>query len=388
MGIGSAFYKQVIRPYYFSKKDPEDAHDSAKRFLRNDYPTKLMSDYFDYGKDRLSINLGGSVKLDGPVGLAAGFDKNGEILNGLSHMMDYITVGTLLPYKWDGNPKRKQSIATHLSLNGNGKVAIQIKKVETGSRIVRDKEQLAMNNCLGFPSAGPEAVFQNLERYNYKVPLNASIAVRPTDDSTHATEREQITALIGAISYFVMKSIRMVEVNFASPNTKGLAVFFNDDVFDDMARCVLNDQKLNGCLFFLKMPPHTDEKTRERNLRVASRWMDLGGHGITAINTLRTEDPRLSMGVGGRSGKPIYGILKENLNDYNINIGHRKPIINASGGIWPKDVPELFLKYHVSTVQLFTSIVYEGPSVVRDAKVELIKAMNEYGIDRLEHAMR
>ncbi|MDE1856961.1 MAG: hypothetical protein KGH98_02645 [Candidatus Micrarchaeota archaeon] len=392
MGIGSSFYRHVVKPYYFSK-DPEEAHESAKRFLRNEYPAKLMSGYFDYGKDRLSVNLGGTVKLDGPVGLAAGFDKNGEMLNGLGSIMDYITVGTMLPYRWEGNPKTKQVLQTTVGFSGsewagNRQLNVEINKIETGSRVVRMEKERAINNCLGFPFAGPEVAFQNLERYSYRVPLNASIAVRPTDDPLHAQERDQLTALIGTLSYFVGTSIRMVEVNFASPNTKGLAVFFNGDVFDDMARCVLDNPGLDGCLFFLKMPPHTDEQTRERNLRVAARWMELGGDGITAINTLRTEDQRLSMGVGGKSGKPIYPILKGNLKDYNDNIGNRKPIINAAGGIWPENVPELMIEHRVNTVQLFTSIMYEGFAVVRDAKAALLRAMDSYGIDRLEQIRR
>jgi dihydroorotate dehydrogenase len=372
--LPTTLYKKLVRPALFSTfRDPEAAHKAAMPFLRHDFPSSLISNYLDLGKDRLQVNLNNLVLLDGPIGLAAGFDKDARMLPGLANIFDYSTIGTMLPHEWPGN-------------------RLTNPEVPGSRRIARLEGEEGMLNCLGFPFGGLDPALKNLSKYesSYKggvdrpKPLNASVAVRPPPEGKGLSDSiRQFQTMIwqlGAYSHF---TILMYEPNFASPNTKGLAVFFQNGVFEELAGTLIDDYRLRNTLKFLKMPPHLDGATRERNLDVAQRWMKAGGHGITAINTVRTEDQRLSMGGGGKSGRPIFDIMMANLRDYRKALGP-KPIINAVGGIDSENVPDVLIDGGADTVQVFTPFIYSGPTYVRDAKVALLKRLDAMGAKSFE----
>ncbi len=353
----TVLYKEIARPALFRYCDPEYAHGVVGPLLRKPFPSRVMSSYLDYGKDRLSIELRGKVRIPGPIGLAAGFDKDAEMLKGLAHIFDYLTVGTFLPFPWPGNPERK---------DGNPR---------TG-RIVRLEDEESMLNCLGFPFGGPGKAIANVAAYTGRVPISVSVAIRPPADG------ESMDRVIGRFEALVSSvadlKVSMIEPNFASPNTKGLAVFFEPELFNTLAQIVTQHRGLADSVKLLKMPPHTEHETRRRNLNVAEAWIEHGGDGITAINTLPTEDRRLSVGKGGKSGRAIYELMLSNIDDYRNHLGP-DPVINACGGIWPENVPDVLLRHKADTVQVLTSFIYEGPGSVRDAKKALIKALDDRG---------
>jgi dihydroorotate dehydrogenase len=174
----------------------------------------------------------------------------------------------------------------------------------------------------------------------------------------------------------------MVEVNFASPNTKGLAVFFEKGVFEELSTTTVGVLGGKGALTLMKMPPHLDSQTRARNIGVAKRWIEAGGEGLTVINTVKTSDPRLSMGAGGKSGRPIFDTMMGNLKDYRQALGP-EPIINAVGGITAERVPQAIIDGGADTVQVYTPFIYHGPTYVRDAKAALMRSLKSKGIGSL-----
>ncbi len=361
--IATTIYKHLIRPGLFRFSDPEKAHEFAGKFLRWNYPAKLMGPYSHIGADKLSFVLGDKVCLRGPIGLAAGFDKNATMLPGLSYLFDYITAGTMIPYSWPGNPKRR--------------VLIPYKVIdETTRRVVRLEEENGMLNCLGFPFDGPREVVPRIEKYTGIAPINLSVAVRPVKGIDQSEAIEQFRWMLDIIRYLIPNKIQMLEPNFASPNTSGLAIFFEERNFEALATLLTKRRPFNQALLFLKMPPHLNDEDKERNLRIASRWIELGGDGITAINTVKTKDDGLSMGAGGKSGKPIYPIMRANIRDYRSHLGD-KVIINAAGGITPDKVPELIMSGDADTVQVLTPFIYEGPGIVRDSKMHLLRALEK-----------
>lgn len=361
--LGAAVYKEVFRRVLFKLGDPEDAHKLAMVVLRRDYPAKVLDSYFNVESERLGFVLANKVSLNGPIGLAAGFDKNAEMLQGLSHIFDYITAGTMLPYEWAGNPKRREG------LNG----------VENHTRrIIRLESEEGMLNCVGFPFDGLTKGLARVGKYIGSAPINLSVAVRPVEGADQTEAIGQFKQMLSRIAPLIPGKIQMIEVDFSSPNTRGITVFFEEGIFESLTTLLTKRKPFDKAILLLKMPPHLDDATKERNLNVASRWIRLGGDGITAINTVVTEDSRLSVGVGGKSGKPIYGILKSNIKDYREQLGNT-PIINAVGGITSDKLPELMIEGGADTVQVFTPFIYEGPSIVRDSKIALVKALDEHG---------
>lgn len=362
---GTRLYKGIVRPALFhASSDPERVHEIVSPLLRHSMPSAMLRRYLDFDSGRLSFPLRG-IWLDGPVGLAAGFDKDAQLLQGLANIFDYVTFGTVIPYSWPGNPRTSP-------------------ESPGARRIVRLEDEESMLNCLGFPFKGLDVVQEGLRRYSGTAPLNASIAVRPPkegEDMDHVYSKF-IGMLDGLSSYFSY-NIKMAEANFASPNTEGLAVFFELGTFERFAGALIErNWWRQGFLLLLKMPPHLDDETKVRNIDVVRRWLELGGHGITVINTVRTPDTRLTVGSGGKSGRAIFEIMMANLADYREEFG-MDIVINASGGISPELVPRVLIEGMADTVQVLTPFIFYGPTYVRDAKVALSKALDDIGMSSM-----
>lgn len=370
--IVTKLYHNLLRPALFSM-DEERAHKLVLSILGNELPLMPLRGYFDVGKGRLSLTLNGKVKLDGPIGLAAGFDKDADALSGLSYVFDYLTFGTILPYRWPGNPE------TTTERPGSRRVA-------------RLPEERSLMNCQGFPSKGPEHVLYRLFFYTSGTPLSASLAVRPPDKSKGedmGSVLKEFGDLVNSIHVSARRVIRMAEYNFASPNTDCLAVFLEPGPFKEVAAIAMReqDQKRAPLLNLLKLPPHHTDEEMARNMHAVEIWVASGGDGITITNTDKIRDARLSMGSGGKSGAPIYPTMLSNLDDYRKAFG-QNIIINATGGIFAGNVPEVILDHGADTVQAFTPLIYDGIGHVRDSKIALLKEMDRRGIQTLEEVRK
>lgn len=363
-------YTQLFRDLFFQYNDAEKAHGAAAFILERSFPTNVLRGYFDLGRERLSLNLNNKLRLNGPIGIAAGFDKNGEMLPGLGNVFDYVTFGTMLPYPWPGNSKRAEG------------------RPET-RRLLRLEDEEGALNCLGFPFGGIEETLERVRAYSGVTPLSASVAVRPpAEGETLSQAMAKFETLVRRVSVEIPSRISMIEPNFASPNTKGLAVFLQEGVFEEMASIVLKGIKIKAyALSVLKMVPHQTDEERDRNLKIAEKWMAMGGSGVTMINAVKVNDDRLSMGVGGKSGAPIYPIMMSNLRDYRSRLG-RFAIINAVGGISPKKVPEVLIDGMADTVQILTPLVYYGIGYVRDAKAALLAELDRRGFKDLQEVRK
>ena len=91
--------------------------------------------------------------------------------------------------------------------------------------------------------------------------------------------------------------------------------------------------------------------------------MEQGADGITAINTRPIEEPRLNMGRGGLSGRPIFPHMLRIVRELRAELGS-SPVINACGGISTGTAAIAALDAGANTVQLYTSLVFEGPGIV------------------------
>ena len=106
--VAASFHEQLLRPLLFWL-DPETAHRLGLFVLQREFPWSLRSSR-DVG-DRLGVKVG-DWNLKSPIGLAAGFDKNGAAVPGLQHLgFDYVTVGSILPKPSDGQSASPNSSA-------------------------------------------------------------------------------------------------------------------------------------------------------------------------------------------------------------------------------------------------------------------------------------
>ncbi|MGC8479488.1 MAG: hypothetical protein ACP5M9_02360 [Candidatus Micrarchaeia archaeon] len=354
--LATKIYKKGIFPI-IRNEEFEKVHEIAlEKMRRNDNPIalNLISRYFKPKMHRRKTILKGKnnkeLELEGPIGLAAGFDKNGVAIDFLSNLFDYVTVGTVLPYKDSENPK---------VITENG-----IEK----RRCIRLDEKQAIINCLGFPSLGVENVLGNIANYKGTTPISISVSVKPGDSDSQNLQIMQFSMMVERISHFTPHRIKMIEANFSSPNTKGVRVFLQNDLFKELT-CVFKNDNFSNTILLLKMPPHTNKNEKKANFELACRWLSTVGDGITAINTVPVKDERLTMGAGGMSGEPIFSTLQRNVHDYRSDMGNDF-ILNAVGGVSHKNVNEI-IDMGVNTIQIYSSLVFGGPGEVRDMRNKL-----------------
>ena len=312
----------------------------ADYFIRIGWFWKFASPFFEILDDRLETNIGG-ISLSNPVGLAAGYDKNCSLLKSFLHMgFGYVVGGTVLYSANSGNPKPRL-----LRLNSNS----------------------ALLNSLGFPSKGSDYARNMISGY---IPLNKPVII-----SIAGLTIDEFTKCHNLIEPFVSG----IELNISSPNTKGLKVFQQPEIFKKLLNKV--NQKRRKPIF-VKLPPIFDNKTMEVTLDLINVCTESGVDGITAINTKPTNDERLKIGSGGLSGRPIFPHMIETVRLCR-QVAGRNLSINACGGIFSAEDAWKAFEAGANSIQVLTGLIYEGPSIAKKINKGLIEIIEKKGIPSL-----
>lgn len=307
------------------KMDPERAHTIGMFFLKHFVGEQIKE------SDKRFVVRTAFGEIRNPVGLAAGFDKTGKYISILQKLgFGYIVAGTITLDQWPGHPK---------------------------PRIVRDAKEGTLLNCLGFPNPGADAFVKNISGQEIKIPLVASLSGRTESSIVECYQKLE-------------SHVSALELNLSSPNTKDLKDLREMDSFRSLA---LKLSSIKHKPIYLKVPPFIDSKQTEKNIEMIKIWQHLGFEGVTASNSVPTSDARLSVGSGGLSGPPLLRYTIDAVREIR-KVVPRNFEVNAVGGISSGEDVQAILNEGATTVQLYTSLVYEGPSVVRnilrDLKVE------------------
>ena len=344
-----AFYRSLVRPLLFTLP-PERAQSVADLALRYPRPWKALAGMFEVRDDRLAVELAG-MKLANPVGLAAGYDKNCEVLPALASLgFGYVSCGTVVALPQPGNPQ---------------------------PRVLRDKNRESLINSLGFPSKGLDYAVERLQPGGRpsSVPVIGSVSGVILDDVLRC--HRGIEALVDA-----------VELNISSPNTSGLRVFQEPPALSELLGRLNEDRKRP---LLVKLPPYDVggelSERRERVMALADVCVRRGVDGLTVANTHPMEDARLAVGKGGLSGRAIFERTVAMVADVRAEIGG-SAAINASGGIFTGEDAWRAIKAGATTVQLLTGFVYRGPGIARAISRELLTEMDREGVASLASVRR
>jgi len=318
------------------KIDPEIAHNLAIKSLKLNFATNI----FDENKnDPMFETTLFRKKLDNPIGLAAGFDKNAEVYNSIFKLgFGFVEVGTVTPLKQYGNPK---------------------------PRIFRLVEDQALINRLGFNNLGAENVSSRI-RLNKPSGL-MGVNLGPNKD----TQDRLNDYLIGLRTFHDI--VDYITINISSPNTENLREFHEENKFDELMTLIFNEkEKLNSDVpIVVKISPDIKEDQIEKITSI------LINHKVAAIiisNT--TENNRDNLKdisrhqKGGLSGKPLE--LKSNLlikKFYNFLNG-KIDIIGVGGIDSGKSAYDKLLA-GASFLQLYTGMIYQGLNIISKIKKEL-----------------
>ncbi|WP_109355892.1 quinone-dependent dihydroorotate dehydrogenase [Sphingorhabdus sp. EL138] len=342
----SSSYK-LIRPLLFSLPQ-ESAHNLAINVLKYGLVKKAPPP-----DTILRTNLAG-LNLPSPLGMAAGFDKNAVAFSGLFRIgFGFVEVGTLTPKPQLGNPK---------------------------PRLFRLKEDEALINRLGFNNIGICSALRNLTSYQKGAQiLGVNIGANKDSEDRIGDYIKSIDTL-GLIPDYLV-------INISSPNTPALRELQFANNFEQLLERLSDARDRVRGPIFIKIAPDLSEQEIDHiaRLTVKSRIDGL----IVANTTINRPEALLSrhsLEVGGLSGRPLSTHSINLLKTFRQKIGNSMPLI-SSGGI--NDAQSVYerIRAGANAVQLYTALIYKGPSLPTDINTELVHILQKDGFSNIMQAV-
>lgn len=311
------WYDAVGRRAFFAM-DAETAHRVAHRLLGLPLPWRRIGGASQ--DPALATSLAG-IALRNPIGLAAGFDKTGAHVDALGTLgFGYVVTGTVTKDAREGNPR---------------------------PRIVRDPARQALVNAMGLPNPGAREVARTLAHRRRTCPRFVSIADEAVED---ALETLALVALVAD----------GIELNASCPNVSWGRDRDNEAHLRELVGAM---RARTPAPLFVKLPPFDAPTERDVVLALARIAQEAGADGLTCGNTRPVEEPRLAVGRGGLSGRPLWDRTASSVHEVRAATGGAMAV-NACGGIFtPTDVAAC-LDAGAATVQLYTALIYRGPAVL------------------------
>jgi len=338
--------------------DAERAHRLAARALRAT-PLALARRLRPRPRPELRVRCMG-LDLDGPVGLAAGFDKGEVLLPGLFALgFSHVEVGTITPRPQPGNDR---------------------------PRLFRLPEHRALVNRMGFNNEGAEACAARLAA----LPRSARLgAVGVNVGKNKATPNEQAEVDYLACIELLYPHADYLVVNISSPNTPGLRQLQERAALERLlVACVarLRERAPQKALL-VKLAPDLSDAALDEAVDVA---VAAGAAGIVATNTTTSRagvegHPRAAE-QGGLSGAPLARRAAEVVRRCRARSGRRLVIV-GSGGIMSAEDAYARIRAGASLVQAYTGLVYGGPAFVRDLNAGLCRLLARDGFRSVADAV-
>ena len=338
---------RLTRPLLWSLR-PETAHRAALLALRHG----LAGSGGGADDPVLRTTLWGR-DFPNPIGLAAGFDKNAEAIDGALKLgFGFAEAGTVTPRPQAGNPQ---------------------------PRLFRLAADRAVINRLGFNGGGLPRFSANFARRKDRGIAGANVGANRDSADPAADYAVGIAAASGLADYLV--------INVSSPNTPGLRALQRREALSALLDRALAARPAGGPPLLVKIAP---DMTVEERADVAEVVLAAGIDGLIVGNTTVQRpaglaDPQQKE-TGGLSGRPLFPIALAALSEMRRLTGGRLPLIGC-GGIASGDDAYAMIRAGASLVQLYTALVFDGPDVVAAIKAGLAARLKSDGFRRLADAV-
>lgn len=358
-------YRSLLRPILFRLR-PETAHELALNSLSfaPRLARRLLSNRFQRSSPGGLRFFG--LNFSNPVGLAAGFDKDGIALQALSALgFGFIEAGTVTCEPQPGNRR---------------------------PRLFRLPEDKALINRAGFNNRGAAALAQHLTKNRPDCVVGVSIGKSKVAPIREAVEDYLLTfALVHPVADYIA-------VNVSSPNTPGLRELQRPEQLEALLQALqrrnleLSERRsLGGPVpLLIKLSPDLQRKELEQIADVARR---VNVAGIIATNTtleranLRTSASEVAAcGEGGLSGAPLKQQASHILATLYTLTGGSIPLIGVGGIFTAEDAWEKICA-GASLVQLYTGFIYLGPAIARDINEGLERILDREKFKSLTEAI-
>jgi dihydroorotate dehydrogenase len=297
------------------------------------------------------------------VGLAAGFDKNADVVGPMLKLgFGFVEAGTVTPKPQDGNPR---------------------------PRVFRDADHEAVINRMGFPNLGADNFRHNIEKFLESKPrpsgvvgINIGMNKGQTDP---AKDYCQLVRQLGPYADYLT-------VNISSPNTPGLRNLQDRENLLPLLEKIIEERARscgahNAPPLLVKLAPDLNE-TQQKD--IAQTVLEAKIDGLILTNTTLDRPDYLPAGfyeqAGGLSGRPLTEKSTETIRAFYRLTEGKIPIIGVGGISSAQDAYEK-IKAGATLVQLYSALVFQGPDLVGDILSGLLRRMDQDGLDHISKAV-
>jgi dihydroorotate dehydrogenase len=332
---------------------PETAH----RFTIDALKTGIGQQAPGLEDPRLALRLKKSgLRLPNPIGLAAGFDKNAEVIaQMLGFGFGFVECGTVTPRAQAGNPR---------------------------PRLFRLTEDQAVINRMGFNNDGIGYFVRRLSA------VPRAVGVVGANVGANKDSEDRIADYVAGVKA-VWPYAAYVTINVSSPNTPGLRGLQDRGALEELlGRIGLAAREMDAVVknrpVFLKVAPDLDDRAIAdiADVALAQDWLS----GLIVSNTTIDRPDSLHSQhkgeTGGLSGAPLMAKSTRVLGDFHAAIGDRLDLIGAGGIASAHDVVAKF-RAGAQAVQLYSALVFHGPTLVQRIKADLLEIMAAEGVASL-----
>jgi len=348
----SLFSYQNLKKILF-KLEPETAHSIAGLGLRtaSHFPVILrtIKDQNFVTEPIITQEIFGRT-FQNPVGLGAGFDKDGQYISAMPMLgFGFTEIGTVTPKPQDGNAK---------------------------PRLFRLIEDSSIQNAMGFNNKGKDFMLQQLKKlYFFDYPLGINIGKNKlTSEEDALKDYETLFRAFKDYGDYIV-------INISSPNTPGLRDLQNEEFINAIFSLA---KEITSQPVLLKIAP---DMTPEDAITLCKTAVDAGAAGIIATNT--TIDYSLTehaKDFGGISG----ALLTEKSYELFRAIGkelYGKTLLISVGGIDSAEEAYKRIKAGASLVQVYSMLIYKGPALIKEINEGLIKLLQADGYTHISEAI-
>ena len=354
-----AVYSSVLKPWFF-RYDAEDVHDRMSAFGarlgRYPFMKGVTRGLFGYADSRLEQTILG-LKFSNPIGLAAGFDKNAELIDILPSVgFGFEEVGSITASPCAGNPK---------------------------PRLWRLQKSQGLVVYYGLKNDGSETIAGRLAGRKFDFVVGTSIAMTNCKDNldlaTAVKDYEKgFKAFVEIGDYFT--------VNISCPNAEGGQTFTVPAKLDMLLDSL--DKIETKKPIFLKLTPDLSLDEVDALLDVARGHRV---HGLITVNlTKKRDNPKIIDAdvpeKGGISGKPVQALSDDLLSHIYKREGKRFVLVGV-GGVFSAEDAYAKIRHGASLIQLITGMIFEGPQVVSEINRGLVRLLDRDGFKDVSEAV-
>lgn len=362
------FYHLLIRPLLF-RLDAELVHHGTVELCRwlGAIPglPSLTRSIFEFRDAALQTEVAG-LQFSNPLGLAAGWDKNGRALRMLNSLgFGFAEIG---------------SVSSRPS-NGNAR-----------PRLFRLPQDRAIIVNYGLPNDGALAVAARLQSRAHRGPLGINIVKTNDGPDAPVCSDDAILADYEQSVRLLHEHANYLSLNLSCPNAKGGKDFFAQPA--NITRLLERLASINiKCPVFLKIAPHDDHAEHERVLQECDGFSWVRGFCFNLPsgkpNTLQIMTPKQHYAhlPGAVSGRPVEQLINRCIAGFFARMDRKRYILIGTGGVFNAEDAYLKIRLGASLVQLYTAMIYEGPGVARQICMGLAELLKRDGFANVSEAV-